>query len=416
MSLKKTFGFLAILIFILCLSPVTFFAQTNTATLETYINILKNRDAGTYSRIEAIEALSKLGNKRVVELLINVLSDEDCCVQIKAAEALGKLRDERALEPLIDFFLNVDKCAFRNQETVKHVERCMNLDSWYDWDDVYLSLSYQIEKALEAIDPKWYRSEAAKRKFPEFIKALKDKNYWTRIKAVNILSKIGDTRAIEPLINVLNDKNENWEVRKRAIKALGELGGEEAIKVLTSALSDEDWCVRMEAVRALGRIGDKKVLGPLIDFYVDMDRYIFISMDENKIEDIKERCCPPGLSNFCSFNLLNKAFLYKNSLEEVIRSLKSIDPNWRKSETVKRKIFESIKALKSENANIRAKAAKTLGELGDKKVVKLLINALNDKDCHVRESVVGALASLRDRRAVTPLIEEIKSVKYLSVS
>lgn len=51
-------------------------------------------------RWKAIESMARLGDLRVVEPVIEALSDEDWRVRQKAAWALGVLGDERALVPL----------------------------------------------------------------------------------------------------------------------------------------------------------------------------------------------------------------------------------------------------------------------------------------------------------------------------
>jgi len=52
-------------------------------------------------RIDAVNALGKMGTADVVEPLIKAMNDADFGVRAFAAEALGKIGDQRALEPLI---------------------------------------------------------------------------------------------------------------------------------------------------------------------------------------------------------------------------------------------------------------------------------------------------------------------------
>jgi len=60
-------------------------------------------------------------------------------------------------------------------------------------------------------------------KVEELIKKLKNDNWFvTRRAAAKALGKIGDTRAVKPLIKALED--ENWDVRKAAAEALEKLG------------------------------------------------------------------------------------------------------------------------------------------------------------------------------------------------
>lgn len=54
-------------------------------------------------------------------------------------------------------------------------------------------------------------------------------------------------------------------VRSEAAHALGEIGDARAVDPLIDALQDEDRRVRERAARALGKIGDARAVGPLIE-------------------------------------------------------------------------------------------------------------------------------------------------------
>ena len=74
--------------------------------------------------------------------------------------------------------------------------------------------------------------------------------------AVEALSKIGDTRAVEPLIAALKDGH--MDVRGAAAKALGKIGDARAVEPLVTSLRDEITNVRGAAAEALGKIGDPR--------------------------------------------------------------------------------------------------------------------------------------------------------------
>ena len=102
---------------------------------------------------------------------------------------------------------------------------------------------------------------------PCLIEALSGENYLSTC-AAGALSEIGDKRAVEPLINVLQDKDKFWVPRGAAAVGLGNLGklAEAAIPALQEALSyncdqDETWDLRArEAVEdAIQRIKDPSV-------------------------------------------------------------------------------------------------------------------------------------------------------------
>ena len=70
--------------------------------------------------------------------------------------------------------------------------------------------------------------------------------------AVEALGRIGDVRAVEPLIQRLQDEDE--DVRSAAAEALGRIGDARAVDPLIQRLQEEDWWVRETAWQALYRI------------------------------------------------------------------------------------------------------------------------------------------------------------------
>ena len=124
--------------------------------------------------------------------LITALKDEDGDVRRAAAAALGELKDPRAVEPLISALKDGD---VRNTAA----------------------------RVLGEINPKWRETEEAKRKVPEFISDLKDKDVNVRLAAVWALRELKDPRAVEPLITALKD--EEYMVRFWAAEALEEITG-----------------------------------------------------------------------------------------------------------------------------------------------------------------------------------------------
>jgi HEAT repeat protein len=91
------------------------------------------------------------------------------------------------------------------------------------------------------------------------INALKDKDINVRGDAAEALGKIGDSRAVEPLIEALKDI-----VEFIAIESLRKIG-EPAIDPLIKALKNKDTLIRSGAARALGEIRDKRAIEPLTE-------------------------------------------------------------------------------------------------------------------------------------------------------
>ncbi len=78
------------------------------------------------------------------------------------------------------------------------------------------------------------------------------------------LGEIGEERAVPGLRARLEDPAEGIPVRVAAARALADVGGPEAQAALVSAMADRSWVVQAEAARSLGRIGDAQAIGPLV--------------------------------------------------------------------------------------------------------------------------------------------------------
>src|SRR5438034_605210 len=58
--------------------------------------------------------------------------------------------------------------------------------------------------------------------------------------AAHVLSRFGDVRAIDPLINALTDTHKHWTIRKYIVEALGDFRDTTVIPALIMALGQED--------------------------------------------------------------------------------------------------------------------------------------------------------------------------------
>ena len=107
---------------------------------------------------------------------------------------------------------------------------------------------------------------------------LQDEDIDVCIDAAEALGRIGDTRAVTPLLASLHNDLDN-DVKTIVVQALGQLGGEQAISQLMEfAISppeddewdddeawDSNWDIQIEAVRALGRLRATSAVSTLRD-------------------------------------------------------------------------------------------------------------------------------------------------------
>ncbi len=104
---------------------------------------------------------------------------------------------------------------------------------------------------------------------PKLIELLKDKDYGVRYQALFALGKIGDKKVVEFILPLLHDSDSL--VRRGAIRSLTELGDSSLTPVLIKFLDDTS--VHQEAVKALARIGDARAVEPLIKLFSNKDYF-----------------------------------------------------------------------------------------------------------------------------------------------
>ncbi|WP_136688633.1 HEAT repeat domain-containing protein [Halorhabdus amylolytica] len=82
--------------------------------------------------------------------------------------------------------------------------------------------------------------------------------------AVRVLGKIGDERAIETLVDFI-DGDGDPALQRVTLQALGEIGSQEATQAVADRLAADNDGVRSAAARALGLLGDTRAIDPLAD-------------------------------------------------------------------------------------------------------------------------------------------------------
>ena len=93
----------------------------------------------------------------------------------------------------------------------------------------------------------------------EFIELLEHENPMVRECSAVALGKIGDSRAIAPLIKALGDPYDDyeWRIAIQASNALEKIG-KPAVRLLIDALNHPDENVRAGAAQTLKRVRDKR--------------------------------------------------------------------------------------------------------------------------------------------------------------
>jgi HEAT repeat protein len=193
--------------------------------LDALISALRGDDKWVV-RFKSAQSLGDIGSKQAVKPLIKALKDPIPTVVQYAAEALGKIGDERAVKPLLSTL-----------EYKEDFQPC--------------------EAAAQAL------AVFGERVVSPLIKCLKKEK--KRSAAVIALGKIGDPKALDSLVGVLNDESLPPYVRVYAAEALGDLGDSRALEPLKNALEKSADQKLVNAItRAMEKLGaEKEKLGDM---------------------------------------------------------------------------------------------------------------------------------------------------------
>ena len=205
-----------------------------------------------------------------------------------------------------------------------------------------------------------------------------------RTRAAERLARLGDAKAVEPLIDVLTSAKE-VQVRVKAAEALGMLRDRRAVESLMTAARAPETQLRAAAVTALGLIADHVAAEALF---------------------IAARDTEPGVREAAVRSLSALGI----SVERVSSDLSSA--NWQVRAAAVNTLgrlgdpgaaSSIISALRDSDSRVRSEAARTLGAFSTSSATDALINALSDQSADVRIEATFALGRTKDSRALVPL-------------
>lgn len=217
--------------------------------VEQLIEDLRNED--WHIRSAAAERLKEVGDARAVEPLIEALDDENYTVRFVAAMTLGIIRDPRAIQPLVE--------ALRKND---------------DYDLLWATA--------------WALHEIGALSAEPLIEVLDVNDPLTRDMAADVLGRLGDPRAIQPLAVVFREhglQDRAQTARFGAADAL-EMFGEDALPIFQEALEDPYPEIRARAVMALGNIGSTRSVPSLIAALADEAYPFAADQSEYRVGDL----------------------------------------------------------------------------------------------------------------------------------
>jgi HEAT repeat protein len=224
----------------------------NEQAIEALIESL-HREPDSEVRATVAEALGYMGSRQAIEPLTLAMQDRDEEVKVAAARSLGYIGDRRAIEPLVRGLSDVDdRVRYAALEALKdprgtvqgHLVSALRSGN----EEFRTGAAEALEAAgweprtgeelalyLMALD-RWAEVErVGEDALPVLTEALSDPSIEMRANAVKVIARIGGGEAVAPLIGALRD--DVVVVRKRAERALVDMG-DSAIPALTEAAAE----------------------------------------------------------------------------------------------------------------------------------------------------------------------------------
>jgi HEAT repeat protein len=272
-----------------------------------------------------ISVLGRLGNKKAVEPLMNILtSNSDRYARETAALALGHLQDTRTFDVLI-------KALDEENKTLRRYSM------------------YALGELKDA------------RAFDKFVLLLKDHDYNIRDAAINAIASLRHERSFFVLYDLLKEQNTQDEPNGReVVLALGKLGDKRAFEVLANIVRHGHRYTALFAALALGKIGDTRAFDALLESLKKTPPNFYAATALGELKDPR------------SFEILVKLLEAPASVGvHATTGLGKLGD--------KRAISYLLKALNADYASTRYFAAEALGDLEAVEALpKLAELALND--------------------------------------
>lgn len=301
---------------------------SSKSSIETLVSMLSDQNEDL--RVSAAKILGQIKDGRTVESLAEVLQDENAKVANAAAFALASMGDNRAVSPLIDLL--------RTERKMVPVRIGMNPDVYQD-EDMNRFVRVDAAKALgklndaSAIEP--------------LADALNDPA--VDFSAAAALARLGDDRGLNRLLEMLVSDDERFrQHRTMIITAVGVIGATRAVEPLLKMLdlAETPETLRASILTALGQIKTPEA--------IDAIKTVMNSCGRNAIDAADELA---KIGYDCGFDFLRSEL---NSDEERRRLLVTIKLRYLHSPRV---VEMLISALEDDSVNLRMTAVHRLGHI-----------------------------------------------------
>jgi len=289
----------------------------------------------------------------IIDPVVELLQSQDTDVVSDAVVLLGRLKTADAVKPLMETFQTHPG-----------------------------PIQGQVAEAFGLIgDPKC---------IPTLVPLLKSPETKIRVQAASAMGRVPHPGCLKALIEALHDPNP--EVKKRCAAALGEIGDKRASSALAKLLKESQTELRITVAEALGRIGDERAVPYLIDMTNDENESIVL-----KALGALRKLKSPGSIESLTGLLDHESSRVRQRTVDVLGQVGDA--------VIAEQLEQILKYDRSED--VRAAAAKALGEIRDPGSVDALIDSLHGAFT-VRCRAIVALGEIGEEAALAPLLAMLK--------
>ena len=395
--------------------------------IEPLVRALEDDGRATV-RQSAAWALGEVkGDPTIAPLTDALKKDKQGVVRQEAAIALGKIKGQKVVNPLVDALKN-DKYETTRFQAAKALREIQAGDKGLvdvvkkglgNFDDGYEVQSVQDEvigalikdgneatskfavEALKSANDEWTRwalvhvigTLSKKPALDATLAELTHPSYVVRKRATNSLGGFKERRAVDPLIGVLENRDEMKSIRAGAAASLAGLKDERAATALLTALADENVEIRLQAITGLGNLKDAKAVAKLSEILENpLEPDNVRAAAATALGNIGDKTAEPVLIRALDIrvgNIANNAIIALGKLESETAIPKLIAI----LEDKRIPLDASTNALA--NASTRTKAAIALGEIGGSRAAEALGKRLIDDT-----EYIVALEDAANRKAI----------------
>lgn len=263
----------------------------NELAINALISVLRHENNWVLQCL-AVNALGNIKSDEAKNEVISAINHENKIVQLTAVQVLENITEDLDVKALITQWKQSNNNWLRNNETnINTMQNLVNYeilsasqddprkkDYFRKYNDAHLEqiinnvrvddlISYALKQEdNSSLDELIFQVFTGN---PEFLNTFFDSANSEQSIAIQALGKIGNQKAVNTLITILNNNDKNnifQQHRYNAAEALGEIRDKKSINALVLALNDEDLLLRETVTEIIsqGKILDKKVVDALI--------------------------------------------------------------------------------------------------------------------------------------------------------